>query len=137
MDSRRDCRALTDDRLKGRVHQHKSRREAITAELVTLQSKQQTPLQTPTPQKIEAVANVMNKRFSTSTPFSRAYLRATVKEIRVSEDFLKVSGDYRTMANLVASNGKIEHDAPVRRFIPDWRPQGDSNPRTHRERVMS
>jgi hypothetical protein len=49
-------------------------------------------LQTLTPQEIEAVANVLNKRFSVSTPFSRAYLRATVNEIRVTGDFLKVIG---------------------------------------------
>ncbi len=69
--------------------------------------------------------------------FSRAYLRATVNEIRVTGDFLKVSGNYRTMANLVAANGQIEPDEKVRRFIPVWRPLRDSNPCYYRERVMS
>ena len=114
-----------DDRLKARVQQHKTRREAIISELATLQHKQQTPLQTLTPQKIEAVAHVLNKRFSVSTPFSRAYLRATVREIRVTGDFLKLSGDHKTMASLVASNGQIEPEAKVRRFIPDWRATDD------------
>ena len=38
-----------DDRLKGRIQQHKTRRDTITGELVTLQRKCQTPLQTITP----------------------------------------------------------------------------------------
>ena len=83
-------------------------------------------MQTLTPQKIEAVANVLNRRFLVSTLFSRAYLRATVNEIRVTGDFLKVSGDYRTMVNLVAANGQIEPDEKVRRFIPVWRPLLDA-----------
>jgi hypothetical protein len=109
------------------VQQHRMRRETITAELAGLQVKQQTPLQTLTPQKIEAVANVLNKRFSVSTPFSRAYIRGTVNDIRVTGDFLKVSGDYRTMANLVAANGQIDPTEKVRRFIPEWRPLRPSN----------
>ncbi len=123
-----------DERLKGRVQQHKTRREAITAELAALQHKQQTPLQTLTPQKIEAVARTLNKRFSVSTPFSRAYLRATVREIRVTGDFLKVKGENNVMANLVAANGQIDPAAEVRRFIPEWRPLRDSNPCYYRER---
>lgn len=115
-----------DDRLKGRVQQHRMRRETISAELAGLQVKQQTPLQTLTPQKIDAVANVLNKRFSISTPFSRAYIRGTVNDIRVTGDFLKVSGDYRTMANLVAANGQIDPTEKVRRFIPEWRPLIDA-----------
>ncbi len=105
--------------------------------MATLQSKTQTRLQTLTPQKIEAVARVLNKRFSTSTPFSRAYLKATVSEIRVSGDLLKLSGENKTIANLVASNGKIDADKQVLGSIPDWRPLRDLNPCSHRERVVS
>ena len=116
-----------DDRLKGRVRHHKTRREAITAELATLHYKRETPLQTLTPQKIKAAANVLNKRFSISTPFSHAYMRATIKEIRVTGDFLKVVGDYRTIANLIAANGQIDPIPSVRRFIPSWRAREDLN----------
>lgn len=117
-----------DDRLKVRVQQHKTRREVIAGELVILQQKNQTPLQTLTPQKIEAVAHVLNRRFSTSTPFSRAYLRATVRDIRVTEGFLKVSGENDDIAQLVAANGQIGPSSEVRRFIPEWRPLRDSTP---------
>jgi len=106
-----------DERLKGRIQQHRTRRETIVGELATLQRKHQTPLQTLTPQKIEAVAHVLNKRFSTSTPFSRAYLKATVSEIRVTGDFLKLRGDNKMLANLVATDGQIDSDTAVRRSI--------------------
>ncbi|CAK9252639.1 unnamed protein product [Sphagnum jensenii] len=126
-----------DDRLKIRVQQNKSRRETITSEMAELQSKTQAPLQTLTPQKIEAVARVLNKRFSTSTPFSRAYLKATISEIRVSGDLLKLSGENKTIADLVASNGKIDADKQVLGSIPDWRPLRDSNPCYYRERAVN
>ena len=126
-----------DERLKARVQQHKTRREVLIGELATLQHTRQTPLQILTPQKIETVAIVLNKRFSSSTPFSRAYLRATLREIRVTGNFLKISGDNLTMANLVAANGQIEPDEKVRRFIPEWRPLRDSNPCYYRERVAT
>ena len=116
-----------DDKLKARAQQHKARREAITAELATLQRQHQTPLQTLTPQKIEAVARVLNNRFSSSSPFSRAYLKATVSEIRVTGDFLKLSGHHHTMANLVAANGQIDADGQVLGSIPEWRALVDLN----------
>jgi len=109
-----------DDRLKTRIQQHKIRREALTAEIAVLQPKHQTPLQTLTPQKIEAVARVLNRRLSESTPFSRAYLKATVSEIRINEDVLRLKGANRTMANLVAADGEIVPDAAVLGFIPSW-----------------
>ena len=126
-----------DDRLKVRIQQHKTRREAIAAELAILQQMHQTPLQSLTPQKIKAAAQVLNRRFSVSTPFSRAYLKATLSEIHVGDEFLRLMGENKAMANLVASNGKIEADKPVLRFIPNWRPLRDSNPCYRRERAMS
>jgi hypothetical protein len=100
-------------------------------------SPNQTPLQTLTPQKIKAVAKILNRRFSTSTPFSRAYLKATVGEIRVHGDILKLTGDNKAMASLVAANGKIEAGQQVLGFIPEWRPLRDLNPCYRRERAMS
>ncbi len=126
-----------DDRLKGWVQQHKTRRETITAELAALQRTQQTPFQTLTPQRVEAVARTMNKRFSASTPFSRAYIKATVSEIRFTGDFLKLRGEPRTMASLVAAGGQIDPAAEVRRFIPVWRPRRDLNPCYRRERALT
>ncbi len=106
-----------NDRLKTRIQQHQTRRDAIVTELATLQRKHQSPLQTITPQKIEAASRVLKKRFSVSTPFSRAYLKATVSEMRIKGDLLKLRGERKTMANLIAANGMIEPTTEVHRFI--------------------
>ncbi len=126
-----------DDRLRMRVEQHKARREAITTELATLQRKHQMPLQTITPQRIEAVSRVIRKRFSASTSFSRAYLKATLREIRVKGDFLNLTGENKAMANLIIAGGNIEPETRVSSFIPVWRPLRDSNPCCLREREAS
>jgi len=123
-----------DDRLKTRVQQNKTRREAITVERASLQSKTQTPLQTLTPQKIEAVARVLNRRLSEASLFSRAYLKATISEIRINGDLLKLKGENKVLAGLIAANGKIMPKNQVLGFIPDWRPLRDLNPCSHRER---
>jgi site-specific DNA recombinase len=114
-----------DDKLKIRVRQHKARQETIASELATLYRQHQMPIQTLTPQKIEAISRVLNKRFSTSTPFSRAYLKATVREIVITDDLLKLTGENKTLAALIASNGIIDAAAGVPMFIPEWRAEGD------------
>jgi len=111
-----------DEKLKIRVQQHKVRREAITVELATLHQQNQSPMQTITPQKIEAITRVLNKRFATSTPFSRAYLKATVKEITVTDNLLKLTGENKSLAELIASNGILDPNAEVHRTVPEWRP---------------
>jgi ssDNA-binding Zn-finger/Zn-ribbon topoisomerase 1 len=126
-----------DDRLKTRMQQHKTRRETLTAELAAIQQKHQTPLQHLTPQKIEAVSRVLKKRFAESTPFSRAYLKATVNEIRISDDLLKLKGAHTAMADLIAADGKLTPDGMVHRFIPDWRLLWDLNPCYRRERDVN
>ena len=67
------------------------------------------------------LAKVLNNRFSTSTPFSRAYLKATVSEIRITDDLLKLKGENKVLANLIANNGKIAPKGAVLGFIPSWR----------------
>ena len=96
-------------------------------EITELKRQHQTPLNILTPQKIEAVSKILNKRLTSSTPYSRAYLKATLKEIRITDEFLKFSGDRKTMANIVAADGNITPDAAVPNFIPSWRAREDSN----------
>lgn len=71
------------------------------AEIADLKRQHQTPLNILTPQKIEAVTKVLQKRLTASTPYSRAYLKATLNEIRITDQFLKFSGSHRSMAGLV------------------------------------
>ena len=114
-----------DDRLKARVQQNKDRRQTITAEMASLQAKTETPLQTLTPQKIEATSRVLMRRFAEASPFSRAYLKATLNEIRISGSLLKLTGSNKALADLVASNGKIDPSGQVLGSMPGWRAESD------------
>jgi len=109
-----------DDRLKARMQQHKARREELTAELSLLKPRQETPIQTLTPQKIDAVSRVILNRLSAPSPFSRAYLKATISEIRVNPQTLTLKGTPSDMANLIASDGQIDASKPVLGFVSDW-----------------
>ncbi len=62
-----------------------------------------------------------------SIVFTRAYLKVTVNEIRVHDDLLKLTGENKTMADLIAANGMIDPNAAVHRSIPSWRALEDSN----------
>jgi len=97
-------------------------REALLSEIASLKRQHQAPLNILTPQKIEAVAKILNKRLTGSSEYSRAYLRATLNEIRVTEDFLRLSGARKSMADLVAANGEITPVNMVPGSIPEWRP---------------
>ncbi len=123
-----------DDQLRERAKAHKQSRDALVAEIADLKRQHQTPLNILTPQKIEAVSKILVKRLSTPSAYSRAYLKATLTEIRLTDEFLKLSGSRKTMAGLVANDGQIEPDKSVPIFIPDWRPLRESNPCSHRER---
>jgi site-specific DNA recombinase len=126
-----------DDQLKERARQNKQTRQNLVTEIAELKRQHQTPLQTLTPQKIEAVSKILARRLSVPSPYSRAYLKASLTEIRITEENLRLSGSRRDMATLIAADGNIDAAAAVPNFIPDWRPLRDSNPCYYRERVMS
>jgi len=123
-----------DDQLKERAKQHKQTRDTLLTEIASLKRQHQTPINILTPQKIEAVAKILAKRLAVPSPYSRAYLKATLTEIRITDENLKLSGSRRSMAGLVANNGNIDAATGVPMFIPEWRPLRDLNPCSHRER---
>ena len=54
------------------------------------------------------------------SPPARAYLKATLSEIRITGELLKLSGSNTSMAGLTANYGTISAEAAVAHFIPDW-----------------
>ena len=116
-----------DDQLRERAKQHKQTRDTLMAEIAALKRQHNTPLNILTPQKIEAVSKILAKRLTASTPYSRAYLKATLSEIRITEENLRLSGSHKTMAGLVAADGNITAEAGVPNFIPEWRAREDLN----------
>ena len=118
-----------DDQLRERARAHKQTRETLLVEIASLKRQHQTPLQTLTTQKVEAVSKILARRLSTPSPYTRAYLKATLSEIRITDDLLRLSGSNTSMAGLIANNGVIAAETAVPMFIPSWCPQRDSNSR--------
>jgi hypothetical protein len=111
-----------DDQLKDRAKNNKQTREALLSEIASLKRQHQAPLNILTPQKIEAVSKILNKRLATPSQYSRAYLRTSLTEIRITDQFLKLSGTRKSMAELVSANGEITPANTVPGSIPGWRP---------------
>ncbi len=84
----------------------------------------QSPLAVITQQKIEAVARVLNKRLSEGTPYAKAYLKASISEICVTDQMVSLSGENTAMASLVAAGGVIAEQTRVPRTMHDWRRGG-------------
>ena len=116
-----------DEHLKARMQQNKAKRETLLTEIANLKRQRQSPLQAITPQKVEAVAKILNRKLSESTPFAKAYLKASLDEIRVTDEMVCLSGGHATMAGLIAANGQIQGTSSVPRFTPEWWAIGGSN----------
>lgn len=110
-----------DEQLKARVQQHKQTREILVTEIASLKRQQQSPLAVLTPQKIESVAKILNKRLSEPSPFAKAYLKAALDEICVKDGVVNISGANTAMASLIASNGSLDAQPQVPRTMGDWR----------------
>jgi len=110
-----------DEHLKTRLDQHQQKRETLLAEVANLKRQQQSPLQTITPQKIKAASNILVKRFTEASSYAKAYLRATVSEIRIHDEMVSLSGDSQAMARLVANNAALEGLSTVPSTMHEWR----------------
>ena len=118
-----------DESLKTRFQQNKTKRESLLSEIADLKRQRQSPLQIITPQKVEAVAKILNRKLSESTPFAKAYLKASLSEIRITDDTVSLSGGNSSLAQLIAANGQIDGTSTVPRFTPKWWAMGGSNSR--------
>jgi len=109
-----------DEHLKGRLQQHKQAREGLIGEIANMKRQQQSPLAVITPTKIEAVANVLNRRLSGASLYAKAYLKTSLSEISVMDDVVSLSGPTSKMASLIAANGDIPEQTGVPRFRGEW-----------------
>lgn len=109
-----------DAELKDRMQAHKRTKETVLAEIAAVKRQAQSPLQTITPQKIQATANIMSKRMVMASPYAKAYLKASVREIMIKDEVVTLKGDSSALASLVAANGQIEGLNQVPRFREDW-----------------
>jgi len=68
-------------------------------------------------------------------PFRKAWMRSIIERIEVDDGVIRIIGDKCTLEQAV--DGKPDASGGVRRSVPMWHAQRESNPCLHRERVMS
>ena len=117
-----ETRALDLDMVRDRAQQHKAKKESLLIEMAGLSRKREMPLGIITPKKIDAVSRVLRDRLTTSTPYSRAYLKAVLSEVRLKEDEITISGSRSSLVGLVSSGGNLNMGS-VPSFVQDWCPR--------------
>ena len=110
-----------DEHLKARIQQHKAKRENLLAQIATAKQQRQSPLQSLTPQKIDAVAKLLSKKMAEQTPVAKAYLQATLNEIRITDGTVSLTGPNASMAGLIANNAVLDAQNQVPRTMQQWR----------------
>ena len=109
-----------------RAKTNKVRKEDLLLEIAGLKRKQEMPLATLSAQKINAFTRVIMDRLTASSPFSKAYLKATVSEIRVKDKEITISGEKATLVGLASNGGKL-NAGEVPSFGREWRPREELN----------
>ncbi len=85
---------------------------------------------------LERFGRAMRENITTrDIPFRKAWLRSIIERIEVDDGGIRIIGDKSTLEQAV--DGKLEASGGVRRSVPRWHAQRESNPCLHRERVMS
>lgn len=127
--------AELDDILRERISSLKSERDRAQAALDRIRP-QAVGAGAFSPDVVEQFGRVMRENITTGeTPFRKAYIRSVVDRIEVGDGLIRIIGDIATLGQAVA--GKQTGLSGVRGFERKWRPQRDSNPCLHRERVLS
>jgi site-specific DNA recombinase len=94
-----------------------------------LRDKWEVPLNSLTPVHVQKFTRVLRTRLlDTTSGFPKAYLNLLVDEIRLDGNKLRIQGSYRALARAVslAKDGKL---GEVPSFVPEWRPEDESNVR--------
>lgn len=85
---------------------------------------------------LECCGRAMRENITTGDiPFRKEWMRSIIQRIEVDDEAVRIIGDKSTLEQAV--DGKPEASGGVRRCVPRWHAQRESNPCLHRERVMS
>ena len=126
-----------DTTLQERSQKLQARRQDVLVASAALRDKWEVPLNKLTTAHVQKFTRALRARLlDTTSGFGKAYLNLLVDEIRLDGNELHVKGSYRALARAVSlsKEGKLD---TVPSFVPEWRPQGDSNPCRRRERAVS
>ena len=127
-----------DETTQRRAQQHKAAREALFIELAWVRRDTSIPLVKHfKASQVDLFGKVLRQKLlSSNSSFAKSYLNILVDEIVAQDEAVTIKGSYVALAETLQEI-KIGNLNQVPTFITNWRPQGDSNPCTHRERVVS
>ena len=118
-----------DTTLQERSQKLQARRQDALVASGALRDKWEVPHNKLTPAHVQKFTRVLRTRLlDTASGFGKAYLNLLVDEIRLDGNELHIKGSDRALARAVSlsKEGKL---GGVPSFVPEWRPEGDSNPR--------
>lgn len=119
-----------DSALADRAHRLKARREALLAEIASLQRQELMPSKLLAPRNLEAFCQALrSKVLDERSGFARSYLKLLVEEIRVEGETAVMRGSHAALAGAVAEK-ELGTPGEVPRSVPNWLPSRDSNLRT-------
>ncbi len=125
-----------DTTLQERSQKLQARRQAVLSAQAGLRNKWDVSANQLTTAHIAKFTRALKERLlDAESGFGKAYLNLLVDEVRLDGNELHIKGSYGALARAVtlSRQGKL---GEVPSFVPEWRPHGDSNPGTHRERVV-
>ena len=124
-----------DDILRDRLASLKLERDRARSALDRIKARHAAPT-TFDPAALERFGRAMRENITTGEiPFRKEWLRSIIERIEVDDGAVRIIGDKSTLEQAVDENP--EASGGVRRCVPRWHAQRESNPCLHRERVMS
>jgi site-specific DNA recombinase len=129
---------ITDESsLRDRFAHHERRKDEITRQIAMTQRELDMPRNALSQRNLDQFATAMQETLKHGDrKLQQAYLRLFVQRIEVHDEEIRIYGSKRALESGIAANS-YSRGKEVPTFVPEWRPQGDSNPRCRRERAVS
>ena len=118
-----------DTTLQERSQKLQARRQDVLVASAALRDKWEVPLNRLTPAHVQKFTRALRTRLlDTTSGFGKAYLNLLVDEMRLDGNELYIKGSHRALARAV-SISKEGKPGEVPSFVPEWRPEDESNVR--------
>ena len=118
-----------DATLQERSQKLQAHRQDVLVAIATLRDQWEVPLNKLAPVHVRKFAGALRTRLlDRASGFGKAYINLLVDEIRLDGSKLHIQGSYRALARAVSlsKEGKLD---TVPSFVPEWRPEDESNVR--------
>lgn len=128
---------LDDDTLRNRLSVLGQQRDEVQRLIALKDRERAIPRAVPNARRIRAFAMALEKKLrDPDRKFAKAYLRLFIDRIEVDDQEIRIQGPKSALVAAV-NDEDSGTGGGVPSFVPEWRPQGDSNPCYRRERAVS